>query len=359
MGAFGFLAGANQTANVGLLDQRFALEWIQKNIHLFGGDRNRVTVIGDSAGGGSIMHQITAYGGKAGPSPFQRAIVQSPGWTPIPDKKQPEQTLRQFLKVLNVTTIEQARRLPSKKLIEANAYQVATKSPWGTSLYTPVVDGTFAPKLPGQLLMEGKFDHDLTVMVGYNADEGLEFTSPDVLSGNSSYLANTLREYYPFITQNVTDYIVNVLYPAVYNGSYGYTNALERSEVFIAESAFQCNTEYLNWAYGNKTFAYEFSVPPALHGQDTLYTFYNKGVPGVEGGLSGLQVKNETVALVMQDYFTSFAQSGVPKSPLGPVFKPYGPQNTLLNIGNHTIQSMKATVSGARCRFWQTAPYYP
>lgn len=63
LGAFGFLSGAtlqaDGVANAGLLDQRFALEWIQRNIHHFGGDPGRVTVVGESAGGGSIMHQIT------------------------------------------------------------------------------------------------------------------------------------------------------------------------------------------------------------------------------------------------------------------------------------------------------------
>lgn len=42
-------------------------------------DPRRVSVMGESAGGGSIMHQITAFGNQQGPAPFQQAIMQSPG----------------------------------------------------------------------------------------------------------------------------------------------------------------------------------------------------------------------------------------------------------------------------------------
>jgi len=107
-GAFGFLSGpnlqTNGTANAGLLDQRLALEWVQRNIHLFGGDRDRVTVFGQSAGAGSIMHQITAYGGLRGKVPFQQAILQSPGFQPYPGNWQQDQVLQSYLAALNVTT---------------------------------------------------------------------------------------------------------------------------------------------------------------------------------------------------------------------------------------------------------------
>lgn len=68
LGAFGFLAseevGREGSLNNGLLDQRMTLQWVKRYIRLFGGDPTRVTIAGQSAGAGSVMHHASAFGGK-------------------------------------------------------------------------------------------------------------------------------------------------------------------------------------------------------------------------------------------------------------------------------------------------------
>lgn len=174
LGAFGFSSGptlqADGDANAGLLDQRFALEWVQKHISKFGGDPARVTIFGESAGGGSVMHQITAYGGNNGSVPFAQAVPQSPGFIPLVSNQQQEQVLNDFLGLANVSTVEEARQLSFAQLVIANTIQVGL-APYGNFIYGPTVDGAFAPATPGELLLHGNFAKDVKVMVGHNAQE--------------------------------------------------------------------------------------------------------------------------------------------------------------------------------------------
>jgi carboxylesterase type B len=114
---------------------------------------------------------------------------------------------------------------------------------------------------------------------------------------------------------------------------------------------------FQNRAFHGHTYAYEFDISPAVHGQDVLYTFYNNGSSGLSSSLDGLSVANVTVAEIMQQYFTSFVQTGTPKSSLGPMFPQNGLKGQLMEIGNTTIQPVRDTSNNPRCRFWQTAPY--
>lgn len=71
----------NGAVNAGLLDQTFALQWVQKYIGLFGGNASQVTVSGQSAGGGSVMLQAMAFGSHLGASLFSNVGVTLGGKT--------------------------------------------------------------------------------------------------------------------------------------------------------------------------------------------------------------------------------------------------------------------------------------
>lgn len=146
--------------------------------------------MGESAGGGSILTHITAYGGRepAQKAPFSQAIIQSPGMIPVVGNYEPESSYKEFIDALNVTSLEGARQLSSEALIRAND-QVVSNSVFGkfkfgnyvslvlswfftdSVLTGPTFDAEYIPDLQGRLLQKGAFDHGLKVILGHCSNE--------------------------------------------------------------------------------------------------------------------------------------------------------------------------------------------
>lgn len=197
---------------------------------------------------------------------------------------------------------------------------------------------------------------EMSATVNLTKLQGLSFTPPYIQ--NATDIQAQLTSVIPSVKAypEVLSYITETLYPPIFDGSQaqGYTNNLDRASALIAELIFTCNTFYFDKAYGNKTYSYLFSVPPALHGFDVRYTFYNANTTSNDV-FSG--VPNPAIALALQEYITNFAMTGTPNQPGVPHFDLYGKNATVQNLNVTGITQLRDPVANERCNWWQKALY--
>lgn len=254
LGALGFLAGpevaANGTLNAGLLDQRLALEWVQRYIRLFGGEASRVTVMGESAGGGSALYHMAAHGGADGSAPFAQVIAQSPAT--IPRGVAYEGAYAAFLKTLGVDTLDQARQLPERDIILGNQKHIGA-APANTYLHGPVVDGLYVPGEIGTVFKSGAFDRQVKVMTAKNSFEGGFSFDPKVAT--DADFRGWLSQSIAGLSSSDVDYLAEVLYPPRFDGSLQYVDQATRQMAVWGEAIIECSFLLANEALEGSTFA--------------------------------------------------------------------------------------------------------
>lgn len=179
IGALGFLDlsafdanGDTFDSNLALKDILLALRWVQTNIAAFGGDPDRVTVFGESAGGG-LVTTLLATPSAAGL--FSRAIAESSPATSVYGSARARQVAERFLHEAG-TTVAGVRDLSVDAIVTATMAVFAAvpgEAP-GTLAFAPIIDGDLVPEAPVTVLKSGR-GLAVPLMIGTNRDEASLF----------------------------------------------------------------------------------------------------------------------------------------------------------------------------------------
>jgi para-nitrobenzyl esterase len=349
VGLLGFLAHPELSAenpnhisgNYGLLDMIAGLKWVQKNIAAFGGDPNKVTIFGESAGGIAVSMLCVSPLAKG---LFHGAISQSggsfgpPRVTTFPGENlkriaDAERIGQAYVDSARVSSIAEMRKISADKL------------PAIRGLAWPIIDGCVIPDDQYKLYEAGKFN-DTPILVGYNSDEGASFMPPHT---PEAYISSVQTRYGKFSEDLIKAYPV------------GSNIVPKTARDLVRDAAFGWHT----WSWTrlqvkmgkSKAFYYYFDQHPdypegslragygSPHGQDVAYVFQHLDASNPQTTTTDLEISE-----VMATYWTNFAKYGDPNGkgvPEWPAFNDVNPKVMYFSQTPHigpvpSVESLKS-----------------
>ena len=336
LGFLGFLATTGLSnephlqVNYGIMDQRAALQWVQTNISAFGGNPGNTTILGQSAGGASVVTHLVSPGSTG---LFQNALIESGSYV-----FQTVESLQTALSNGNAFATDEGcdpadtaclRALPVKKIL-------AAPSPGGVTAIAGglTVDGTILPQAPLDAVLAQQYTH-VPILQGTNHDEFRLFTAElfDLSGGPLT------AEEYPFFVQATLDEVGLGKYANKVLAKYPLSNYASPDLAISAlatDAAFATTAVVSDdlFALGTPVYAYEFAdehcpddfLPPVSFPYGAAHEFELPFLgDSFNRTLLPLKPGEKTLSATMIDYWTQFSGTGSPNNWNTPLWLPYVP----------------------------------
>ena len=355
LGPLGFLAhpaltsedaGHPSSGMYGFEDQRAALSWVKDNAAAFGGDPERITLFGESAGAiSTCLHLLSPKSQGL----FHRAVVQS-GACSLAGGTQASAELQGGDLAAAVgcadppKALECLRGKPPEELLLALPEKPGEIGPGGAA-WVPIVDGYNMPEQPAALLASGSFTKVPTIL-GTNADEGTIFFFIGLSAKDETEYLDLMSGIWPGHGADIV-----ARYPAATFGS-----ARAAAIAAIGDGMFVCpgrRTARALAAAGASVYRYDFRHAPKALIPD-LGAFHSAEVPFIFGNpYLGIVLDEEEQKLqaAMRGYWARLAASGDPNNggaPAWPSYEEATHEHLALDLAISTESGLKES----ECDFW-------